>query len=487
MWSHQRLLRLATSLWLIGLCGAPLAAQTPLRPAGDEKDPPASPSPPGEPPPPAAEPLPEFTVRGGERLAWEQPAVSSDALTGLTFRLYVDGTQFPLDDAGCVTSDMGPDGFACQASLPSLDPGVHHLWMVTLAPDGFSEGPASSPIVIRVEASGSTTAREGRGSVLSPQSSSAMTVRDDAPAAASLAGDLDDPTDLAVLPDGRMLVAERSGRVRLFRDGAFVTAPALTLSDVVVGEGHGLLAMAVDRDFAATQAVFVLYSSEDGLRAVRYRLSGDTLVGRAIIVEGLPGAAVQPRAVLRMGPDRQLYFALDDGGIVSRAGDLGDLAGKVLRLNADGTTPADLPPGPPIHMTGLHRPTGLAWGPSGELWLADFAPDGSPHLLRAATTPPAGTRAPVARFALPPSDGAHALAVDARAPAAAGTHLLVAHGPAGASLLRVAFAPTGEFREAAWLPAEGGDAPLRAIAVTADGSVFACTTAALVRLDLRGR
>ncbi len=248
MSSHQRLLRLATFLWLIGLCGAPLTAQAQVHQAGDEKAPPASPPPPNEGPPGAPAPLPEFTVRGGERLAWEQPAASADALTGLTFRLYIDGTQSALADAGCVTTTIGPDGFECQASLPPLDPGVHTLWVVTLAPDGFSEGPASSPILVRAEGSGNATART---------SPPMMAATEAAPAAAALARGLDDPTDLAVLPDGRMLVAERSGRVRLFRDGALVTTPALTLPDVVVGDGHGLLAMAVGRDFAATQAVFV--------------------------------------------------------------------------------------------------------------------------------------------------------------------------------------------------------------------------------------
>jgi hypothetical protein len=474
---HPRLLRLATSLWLIGLSCVPLAAQAPVRPAGDDKDPPASPPPTGEPPPPTAAPPPEFTIRGGERLAWEQPAASSDALTGLSFRLYVDGVQSGLADAGCVTTQAGADGFECQSSLPPLDPGVHTVWLVALAPDGFSEGPASAPIVVRVEGGINEASRSSSAPTAAHPPVSATT---------RLAHGLDDPTDLAALPDGRMLVAERSGRIRLYRDGALLTTPALVLPDVVLGDGRGLLSLAVDRDFAATQAVFVLYSSESGLRASRYRLSGDTLIGRAIIIDGLPGGAVPPRAVLRMGPDRQLYVALDDGGAATRAGDLGDLAGKVLRLNPDGTSPADLPPGPPIHMAGVHRPTGLAWAPTGELWLADLAADGTPLLLRADTTPPAGARAPAARFALPASDGAHALAVDPRAAAAPGTHLLVVHGPAGAGLLRVAFDPTGDFREAAWLPADSGDAPLRAIAVAADGTVVAATAAALVRLDSGG-
>ena len=59
-------------------------------------------------------------------------------------------------------------------------------------------------------------------------------------------GGLDDPTDLSFASDGRIFIAERGGRVLVFRDGRLQPAPALTLSDATTADRQGLLAMAVD-------------------------------------------------------------------------------------------------------------------------------------------------------------------------------------------------------------------------------------------------
>ncbi len=194
--------------------------------------------------------------------------------------------------------------------------------------DSSHEGPPSDPITVRVETNDEVGRTQPPG---------------DRTAATPLTGRLYDSTYVAVLPDGRVLVAERAGRVRLFQHDALASAPALVLSEVATGRGRGLLALAVDRDFDRTRAVFVAYSTADGLRVARFEVAGPALVSQAILLAGLPTPDDHPSAVLRTGPDGMLYLALDDRRSPERSSDLGDPSGKVLRIELDGTTPDDQP------------------------------------------------------------------------------------------------------------------------------------------------
>ncbi len=260
---------------------------------------------------------------------------------------------------------------------------------------------------------------------------------------------------------------------------------AAPLPDVVTGAGRGLLALAVDLDFVETQAVFVLYTTDRGLRLARFRVVGDMLTARAIILEGLPVADVQPNAILRMGPDRKLYIALDDRGEPHRASDLGDLSGKVLRLNVDGTTPDDQPLGSPVYLAGVHRPTGLAWASrSRSLWVADSTADGLSQLQQA-TTSVSAQRAARARFELPVTVVATALVADEAAPVRDG--LLVASDPVQHRLLRVVMGDAGEMMATAWSPISGEHDTIRAMTIGPGGVVYACTSRTLIRFDATNR
>ncbi len=497
--SHR--LILVTSLLVGSLAVTPVFAQPPQAPTGGDEAPDTPPTPPKLPPPtddgpppdgpspdepPREEPAPppEFTVRGGERLAWDQAVATYDEVTGLAFHIYVDSVPRALDGVSC-SPVVGASGVACHAPLPPLSPGVHTLWMSALSPEpGRYEGPPSSPIVVRV-----VSPDEGVAG-LSAQSPSPRLAPAE-PAAVPplvLADGLDDPTDLAALPDGSVLIAERAGRIRWFREGEGLRTVDAHVPDLVTGEGRGLLSLAADHDFATTGALFALYTTDTGLRAARFVLADGVLGQRAIVVDDLPAAAVQPRARLRMAPDRTLYLALDHGGAPDRADDLGSFSGKVLRINQDGTTPADQPAGPPVHLAGVHGPTGLAWvGRPQTLWVTDNVADGLAQLLHGpahAVWP----RAAQARFALPVELGitTAAAAAPASTPGQADS-LLVAGTSGQTALLRVAVGPTGDVIATTWIALDGIDGPVLALAVAADGTVYACTAHNLVRIDVTSR
>jgi len=200
-----------------------------------------------------------------------------------------------------------------------------------------------------------------------------------------VADGLEHPTDLAFAPDGRLFIAERSGRIRIVRDGHLLPDAAASPAETVGGGGQ-LLALALDPQFERTRFVFAIYttSSRSGASTfclTRFREASDTLADRAVLLDGIR-ASPEPTASLRFGADSKLYAALDAGGDVQSSGDRASPNGKILRLNADGTTPADQAGSTPIYSDGSRSPAGFDWDPRGEgtLWVADRDAAGSSRL-----------------------------------------------------------------------------------------------------------
>ena len=213
----------------------------------------------------------------------------------------------------------------------------------------------------------------------------------------TVASGLELASAIAFAPDGRLFVAERPGRVRIFDAALRSSSVALTL-DEVFGEGDaGLLGLALDPAFARTRLVYLYYTARAGAdainRVVRYREVGGRLAERVVLLDDIPGGTVHNGGALRFGPDDLLYISTGDAGLASRAQDLASLAGKVLRLNRDGTTPRGNPSASPVFSSGYHDPRGLDWHPiTGELWSDDAGHAGAATLDIASP----GTQSPVA-------------------------------------------------------------------------------------------
>jgi glucose/arabinose dehydrogenase len=206
---------------------------------------------------------------------------------------------------------------------------------------------------------------------------------------------LDNPWGLAFLPDGRMLVTERPGRVRLVeRDGRLVRQPVAGVPEVVARGQGGLLDVVLHPGFAQNALLYLSYAAAgDGgvaTRVVRARLTGDRLEDVRLIVDALPRqASGNNHFGCRMTFDRagKLYVATGERYTRDRAQKLDDLAGKVLRLNDDGTVPADNPfvgragVRPEIFTWGHRNPQGLAVNPqSGAVWVCEHGPRGGDEI-----------------------------------------------------------------------------------------------------------
>jgi glucose/arabinose dehydrogenase len=182
---------------------------------------------------------------------------------------------------------------------------------------------------------------------------------------------LDLPLDLTVpTGDQRLFIVEKTGRIRIVKDGALLSAPFLDLSDSVSnGSEQGLLSMAFHPRYAANGFFYVDYTDRSGnTRVVRYTVSASNPDVADPSSAHLILAVTQPfpnhnGGLLVFGLDHMLYIGLGDGG---SAGDpqgngqnLGTLLGKILRIDVDGGDPYAIPSDNPF--------AGRA-GARGEIW-----------------------------------------------------------------------------------------------------------------------
>lgn len=191
---------------------------------------------------------------------------------------------------------------------------------------------------------------------------------------------LEVPWALAFAPDGRLFATERPGRIRLVTDGRLEPEPIATLPVAAVGEG-GLMGLALDPAFAETGYLYACYTAEKGgrlvNRLVRLTLAGGRAGSERVLIDDLPGAPIHDGCRVKFGPDGRVYVTTGDAAEPRLAQRRDSLAGKILRLNRDGTVPDDNPfPRSLVFSLGHRNPQGLAWDPSGRLFAAEHGPWG---------------------------------------------------------------------------------------------------------------
>jgi glucose/arabinose dehydrogenase len=160
------------------------------------------------------------------------------------------------------------------------------------------------------------------------------------------------PTAMAFAPDGRLFVCEQGGRLRVIKNGALLTQPFLTVSVNASGE-RGLLGVAFDPNFASNGFVYVYYTTAASPihnRVSRFTASASNpdvvAAGSEVQLLNLPNlssATNHNGGAIHFGTDGRLYVAVGDNANSANSQVLTTTLGKFLRINADGSIPADNP------------------------------------------------------------------------------------------------------------------------------------------------
>lgn len=183
-----------------------------------------------------------------------------------------------------------------------------------------------------------------------------------------------EPTSIAAAPDGRLLITERGGALRVVDQGELRAAPLCTLTVSTAGEA-GLLGVAVHPGFSSNGWVYLYATATNGVnRVTRVSVTREGCSAETPILSdlGTGPSSLRLGGGIAFGPDGKLYVATGDFENGSSARDDGSLAGKILRVNDDGSVPGDNPTaGSLVFAKGVRNARGLAVGADGRVVASD--------------------------------------------------------------------------------------------------------------------
>jgi len=204
-----------------------------------------------------------------------------------------------------------------------------------------------------------------------------------------VASNLEVPWAIDFADDGRIFFTERVGRVRVIDDGKLIEQPVFTKEVARVSEA-GMLGLALYPDFNDNPSIYVFYTYENNGKlwnrvsklSPGKSISDVSRYDEVILTDNIPAAGIHDGGRIKFGLDGKLYITTGDAGVPDLAQDKTSLAGKILRINADGSIPSDNPfPNSPVYSYGHRNPQGLAWHPgTKELYATEHGPTGNDEI-----------------------------------------------------------------------------------------------------------
>jgi PQQ-dependent dehydrogenase (s-GDH family) len=187
------------------------------------------------------------------------------------------------------------------------------------------------------------------------------------------------PWEITWGSDNMIWMTERGGKISRVNPANGTVTPLVTISDVKsTGEG-GLLGMTLHPNFSANPNVFVVYDYDKAgtytEKVVKYTYSGNTLTNPVVILDNIPASNIHNGSRLLITSDLKLFISTGDASVQSAAQNLASPSGKILRINLDGTIPADNPvAGNPFWSYGHRNPQGLVFA-NDKLYSSEHGPD----------------------------------------------------------------------------------------------------------------
>lgn len=201
-----------------------------------------------------------------------------------------------------------------------------------------------------------------------------------------VADNLERPRHLAVHGND-VFITEREGLILLVRNGTMLDEPVAVLRAVEDFDA-GLSGIAVHPEYDSNGLLYVYLTYREGdmiyNRILEVSVEGDRLADARPVLEGIPASRFANGGVVKFGPDGMLYVGTGTPSDASHLPqDAESLAGKILRINPDGTVPDDNPfPGSAVYSLGHRSPKGMAWDAAGQLYVVEAGPDKNDEINR---------------------------------------------------------------------------------------------------------
>ncbi|MDW0199945.1 MAG: PQQ-dependent sugar dehydrogenase [Nitrososphaeraceae archaeon] len=191
-----------------------------------------------------------------------------------------------------------------------------------------------------------------------------------------IAEGLQAPRSIDISKEGRIFISEKRGSIRVVDNGTLLTEPVGDIKAENIGDA-GLLGLTLHPNFTQNHLFYVYYtySNSTGLfnKVLMLKESNNRIIDSKTILDGIPGNDYRDGGRIKFGRDGKLYVSTGDASIPELSQDLNSLAGKILRINEDGTIPQDNPfSNSAVYAYGFRNAQGLAWAPnSGALYSSD--------------------------------------------------------------------------------------------------------------------
>lgn len=194
-----------------------------------------------------------------------------------------------------------------------------------------------------------------------------------------IAGNLEQPWEIAYL-DNTFYISERSGSIASIKNGELIRKPVEFNQSLSNQPEAGLLGIAIPDDFKETNTAYAYYSYQEDeeffQRVVSIEETDDNWTETSTLLDKIPGGQFHQGGRIEIGPDGKLYITTGDATVPQLSQNIGSLAGKILRMDLDGSIPDDNPfDDSYVYSLGHRNPQGLAWGPNNEFYATEHGSD----------------------------------------------------------------------------------------------------------------